>query len=747
MARVINNLPIQLTSFVGRSRELEELGDRVAQYRLVTLVGAGGTGKTRLALQLGGQKVDQFRDGVWLVELAPVREPSLARATIAAVLGVPDRPELPTRQSLSAHLQSKQILLVLDNCEHLAGAIASLVVSILADCPELRIIATSREALGVQGEALWWTPSLNPSESVQLFVERSLLKVPTFSLTEDNADAIGTICRRLDGIPLALELAAGLTGAMTSDDIAAGLDDRLGLLVSNVRGGPARHETLEKALDWSYNLLTPEEMVVFRRLAVFAGGFSLEAAQLVCGDRSLAPELVRAILSQLVHKSMLVTDSPSEGRSRYRLLETLREYAEQKLRNAGEELATRRRHLDYFVALVEDAYDARMLSGAEGVMTKLRVELDNIRAVLRYATENDPEGGLRLAGASWELWFANSQTEGRRWLATFLDVASQRTRYRARALRSAGMLAMGQQAYEQGLSVLTESYRLSTELEDQPGRAWAALALGQLELVVPLNPQRARGWVEEALTLHRAANNQFGIGRAIGSLGLCELDAGNVREGVSCLKQCLEIVTHVGDVWGEAFALTFLGWAMMREEPDEAVAHLRAAVRALRQGPDPMLLATALEGYAGLVMGSDLRTAIRLIGAGAALRDQVGNQRARPAVELAAAVMSQGLKALGTKGVQEESRHGSQLSAIEASEMVLSEMPRTGQPRPGGLSKRELEIAGLVADGLTSREIAARLYLSERTVENHVDHVLSKLGLRNRTQIATWAVKELSTRH
>jgi predicted ATPase len=228
---------------------------------------------------------------------------------------VPDRPEVPTSQSLSAHLQNKCILLVLDNCEHLASAIASLVASLLGDCPELRIIATSREALDVQGEALWWTPSLDPPESVQLFVERSRLKVPTYSLTEDNADAIGTICRRLDGIPLALELAAGLTGTMTSDDIAAGLDDRLGLLVSNVREGPPRHETLEKALDWSYNLLTPEEMVVFRRLAVFAGGFSLEAAQQVCADRSLAPELVRAILSQLVHKSMVVTDAPSEGRA------------------------------------------------------------------------------------------------------------------------------------------------------------------------------------------------------------------------------------------------------------------------------------------------------------------------------------------------------------------------------------------------------------------------------------------------
>jgi len=747
VARVTNNLSTQLTSFVGRRRELEELADRVAQYRLVTLVGAGGTGKTRLALQLAGQKVDQFRDGVWLVELAPIREPSLARAAIAAVLGVPDRPELPTSQSLSAHLQSKRILLVLDNCEHLASAIASLVVSLLGDCPELRIIATSREALGVQGEALWWTPSLNPSESVQLFVERSRLKVPTFSLTEDNADAIGTICRRLDGIPLALELAAGLTGAMTSDDIAAGLDDRLGLLVSSVRGGPPRHETLEKALDWSYYLLTPEEMVVFRRLAVFSGGFSLEAAQQVCGDRWLAPELVRAILSQLVQKSMVVTDAPSEGRSRYRLLETLREYAERKLRNASEELATRRRHLDYIVALVDDAYEARMLSGAEGVMTNLRVELDNIRVALRYAAKNDPEGGLRLAGASWELWFARGQTEGRRWLATFLDTAPQPTRYRARALRSAGTLATGQQAYEHGLRVLTESYRLSIELEDQPGRAWTALALGELELAVPLNAQRARGWLEQALTLHQAANNRFGVGRAMGSLGVCELVAGNVREGVSRLKQCLEIVTQVGDVWGEAFALTFLGWAMMRAEPDEAVAHLRAAVRTLRQGPDPMLLATALEGYAGLILGSDLRMAIRLIGAGAALRDQVGNQRARPAVELAATVMSQGLKALGPKGVQDESRRGYQLSAVEASEIVLSEMPRTGKPLPGGLSKRELEIAGLVADGLTSREIAARLYLSERTVENHIDHVLSKLGLRNRTQIATWAAKELSTRH
>ena len=757
-AAASHNLPLQLTRFVGRERELAELKTRLREYRLVTLVGPGGSGKTRLAVELAAGISNRYRDGVASVEFAPIREQGLVGAAVATAVGTVEKPGVLTNDKLVAYLKPKELLLLLDNCEHVADAVASVIAPLLRNCPDLRVFATSREPLGIPGEALWWVPSLSlpgtritpdprriaSAESVQLFVDRARLQDSTFALTKDNAETIATICRRLDGLPLALELAAALVGALTVDEIAAGLSDRFGLLASPGRAGTSRHETLEKALDWSYELLTPEDAYVFRRLAVFAGTFSLPAVRSVCED-SFTSEAVRGLLSRLVRKSMVQADLPAQGRGRYWLLETLREYAQRKLDRAGEGQATRQRHLQHMVTGVEAAYAVRMSSGAESSIRSLTPDLDNIRVALRFAIDNDIEAGLRLAGAARELWFAAGQTEGRRWLREFLTASPGGTQYRARALCTAGVLATGQQSYDDGLADLTESHRLFKEVGDRQGQAWAAQAIGQLELVVPMNAERARGWLREALALHQATDSQFGVGRATGSLGMCELTAGNFPDGIRQLQRCLEIAESIQDVWGEAFALTFMGWAaMMQDEPELAATHLRAAVRALGRGFDPMLMATAIEGYSGLMVRSDARTALHLAAAGTRLRDQIGNQRARPAVELLERVRASAVKALGPRRVDEEWRRGLQLSAKEASDVVLSG-PIAGQPHPSGLSRRELEVVGLVAEGLTSREIASRLYLSERTVENHIEHVLNKLGLQNRTQIAAWVLTELSS--
>jgi non-specific serine/threonine protein kinase len=753
-----NNLPEQLTGFIGRRKELAELVDRAGQHRLVTVVGTGGTGKTRLVLEAAARLLDQYTDGSWLVDFTPFHESRFVGGAIAAVFGVSEHPHKPIEQSLIDQIGNKRVLLVLDNCEHLVDSIASVARLLLTRCRGLGIVATSREALRVPGEALWWILSMglplvgtrsdvgqmSGCDSVQLFLDRARLEVPGFGLTKANAAPIAAICRQVDGIPLAIELAAALVSVMSPQEIATELSSGLNVLVSGSKRGIERHQTLEKAIDWSYQLLTPQEAVVFPRLSVFAGAFSQQAAKAVCADTTFTSEVIQHLLLQLVRKSMVQAATPEPGNTRYRLHEILREFGRAKLRESGLDIATQRRHLDYMVALVEDAYETRMASGSESALQGLMVELDNIRAALAYSMKFDSESGLRLAGAAREVWFARGQSEGRRWLGELIATSKEPTRNRARALCTAGILAAAQQDDDAAWTLLSESHRLFAELGDQVGRAWAAQSLGEALLVVRMDADGARGWLDEALAVHEKLGNRFGAERAIGSLGLCAAVSGNYVDSIEKLNRSFRIALELHDVWGEAFARTFLGWiAMMQRDLPSAQGHLRGAVRTLADARDPMLLATSVEGYAGCVMESDPRTAVRLAAAGTAIRDRIGNRPARPAVDLVASVRSRAVAALGPGVVEREWRSGLEMSVDEVVQIVLG----TSRSTPtGALSRREEEIARLVAEGLTSRAIAMRLHLSERTVENHVEHILNKLGLRNRTQIAAWALKELSTR-
>jgi len=489
-----NNLPAQATSLVGREKEMAEVRSLLTETRLLTVTGVGGVGKTRLALQVGAALLDEFPDGVWLVELAAMSDPALVPQAVAKALGVREHPGRPLRvDTLLEHLGPKRVLLILDNCEHLIEACAELVDALLRGCPELQLLVTSREALGIGGEVAWRVPSLptpepdclesteaelasalTQYEAVQLFIERAVAAKPGFTVTNDNAPAVAQVCWRLDGIPLAIELAVARMRVLTPRQIAERLDDRFRLLTGGSRAALPRQRTLRAALDWGHDLLSEKERALLRRLSVFAGGWTLEPAEAVCADAEEGevgaggPAIERYevldLLSQLVEKSLSVAEEES-GEMRYHLLETVRQYGAEKLEEMQESLVMHRKHRDWFVALAECAGEE--LRGAEqkAWLDRLEREHDNLRAALEYSKrEADGVGtGLSLAAVLSRFWHIRGHwSEGRRHLEEMLALEgrpasagsqatpedrAERKAARARALNSAGFLAFRQGDY------------------------------------------------------------------------------------------------------------------------------------------------------------------------------------------------------------------------------------------------------------------------------------------------------------
>lgn len=424
-----NNLPAQLTSFIGREREMTEATKRINDARLLTLIGPGGTGKTRLSIQLGTELLPKFTDGVWFIELAPLADPALILQTVASVLGVRAQAGMPLANIVNDYLRAKNLLLILDNCEHLVEASAALADKFLHNAPHIKIIASSREALGIAGETVYRVPSLSlpnqasPTgtahitreavmgfESVQLFVERAAAANPKFHLTDENASSVAQICSRLDGIPLALELAASRVSAFTPEQIARRLDDRFKLLTGGSRTALPRQQTLRALIDWSYDILSPDECRLLKRLSVFAGGWMFEAAETMFDDMD-----VLELLPQLVNKS-LVTMDDEDDEPRYHLLETIRQYARDKLLESGEAAEVRDRHLAYHVQLAEEAEPHLYKIGALKWVTRLEAEYDNVRTAIEWGLDHDPLLVLRIAGALPNFWYRRGyESEGIQW--------------------------------------------------------------------------------------------------------------------------------------------------------------------------------------------------------------------------------------------------------------------------------------------------------------------------------------------
>jgi predicted ATPase len=597
-ARPRHNLPQSLTRFIGREREIATASEQLAKSRLLTLTGIGGLGKTRLALEVAREAAPDYLDGVWLVELAALAEPGLVPQQVAASLGLREEPGRALIETLTDYLQPRQLLLVLDNAEHLIQACADLVQRLLSACPDLRILATSREALRVPGEQVSRLPTLGAPvpppppveqltqyEAVRLFIDRAVLSQPAFAVTNQNAPAVAAICHRLDGIPLALELAASRVKLLSPEQIMARLEDRFRLLTGGSRTVLPRQQTLRAALDWSYDLLTEGERALLQRVSVFAGGFRLEAAEAVCADEAIEAVAVLDLLGQLSDKSLVqVEDAVDEAR--YRLLETIRQYGAEKLRGAGEEGALRARHRDWYLALAEEA-EPELRGPRQGEwLVRLAEEHENLRAALVWTSEQEEgEAGLRLGAALWWFWMVRGyMTEGRARLATLLGSAgaAARTAARARALNGAGALAQCQGEYEAARALYEESLAIRRELGDQHGIADSLNNLGILASDQG-EYEAARALYEESLAIRRELGNQQGIAGSLNNLGNVAYSQGEYEAARALNEESLAICRELGDQRGIAYGLEGVAAAAGAQGQPERAALIFGAAEALRE--------------------------------------------------------------------------------------------------------------------------------------------------------------------
>jgi non-specific serine/threonine protein kinase len=843
-----HNLPHPVSRFVGRTEELVELSRLLSENRLLTLVGPGGAGKTRLAMQTAHAAADRFPDGARWIDLAPLTDPALVPPTFARALSLSEQPGRPVAATLAESLLDRHMLLVVDNCEHLIAPAADLVERLLSTGPELSILTTSREPLGVPGEVTFTVPplatpaphssislsELETFESIQLFVARAREANPAFALTEANAEAIAALCRGLDGLPLALELAAARLRALSVDEIAARMDRRLQLLAGGRRTEPQRHQTLRAAMDWSHDLLPEPERILFRRMSVFAGGCSLDAVEAVC-DAAQAADTVD-LLAQLVSKSLVLVNPAT---ARYRMLETVREYAREHAAATGDDAQVRPRHRDFYLAMAERAEPELRGPDQQTWLARLETDHDNLRAALQWSHSSaEADALLRLAGALWRFWYVRGYWhEGQQWLeqALVLDRDATPRAVRAKAAFAAGVLAWFRDEFERAGRWLEESRRLAERLGD---RALAADALRHLAMlaggredhdearrlaeislrlfeelddkwgvaaVSRLLGFQAAGYVgfrrsdrvdldlaarllDRSLTLAREIDDRRGMAWSLDGLGSVLWNEGNRQQAEATYAEALVLFREVGDRMGIAQGLRRLALASARRGE---LAHARTlADEGLALAEElgvPFILADLSLGKAELALGvGDVTEAeahgrralqlehrindrpgmadcVDILARGAAARRRW--RRAATLLEAAAALRASSRTVLPTLEQEELDRLSATVRAalgesaytrvleaagvMEAHEIVsfaLDDSPQPGPPAGSPvpaedpLTEREREVAALVARGSTNREIAGTLFLSERTVESHVQHILNKLGFRSRVQIAAWAV-------
>jgi predicted ATPase/class 3 adenylate cyclase/DNA-binding CsgD family transcriptional regulator len=567
-AVVSTRLPVQLTSFVGRDAQLTQLRELLAQNRVVTLTGAGGVGKTRLAIQVAAGMAGEFSDGVWYVDLAPITDPELVAVTVARALGLPDQPGRSTMDTLLRFVRDRQMLVVLDNCEHLLDASAELVVALLSGAPRLTLLATSREAIGVAGEVSWRVPSLSlADDAIELFTDRARHARPDFTLTDSNAAVVGEICARLDGVPLAIELAAARVRALSLTEILDSLHDRFRLLTGGARTAVRRQQTLRASVDWSHALLTEPERVLFRRLAVFLGGFDLAAAQAVAGAGDVQRYQVLDQLTLLVDKSLVVADDSGE-RTRYRLLETVRQYALEKLGESGEADAVRTRHRDHYTSMAA-VLDAPAGSNYEQRIEQANIEIDNLRAAFGWSRENsDTELALVLASSLQPLWEARGRIqEGRTWFDTALaDLDAQHPgvapAVRARALADKAVLdtwvgaaASTDQAHQ--------ALAIARDVDDPALLARTLVACG-FTAVASYDVEAARAYFTEAIGLARALDDRWKLSQILGWQAQGAHVAGDPIAGRAASEEGRDLADAIGDRFNSRVCRFCLGSAQMR---------------------------------------------------------------------------------------------------------------------------------------------------------------------------------------
>ena len=747
----VDPLPHPRTSFVGRTDELQQLTDLLtrADLRLLTVTGPGGIGKSRLAHRVMETVQNAFADGTGLIPLAHVLDPELVVPAAAAALEIAEAPGQPLHERVQAVLRSQHRLLVLDNAEHLRETVTDLVSSLVSTCPRVTFLVTSQVRLGLSGEQVFPLAPLNPAIARALFVARAQAVVPAFAVTPESTSIIDAICARLDRLPLAIELAAARVNVLPLPALLARLDRRLDLLTGGPRDAPDRQRTMRNTIAWSHDLLSEPEQVLFRRLGVFVGGFTLEAADAVAeaGMDALAGVSI-LVASSLVTPLEGVGDEP-----RFMLLETIREHALERLIASGEEPGTRERHARYLVALAEQGWDASSGAAFHIWMQRLRSETGNFRLALEWTLEHAPATAVQLAGALSECWVTNFPlAEGRGWVTRSLEAAPDAPlRHRARALLAAGWIAQDQGDLEYAEAVMTESVALARTVDDGALLMLGEMFLGQVAMDRgDLDQARAR--LSEARTRAIASVPPWPLEAAIATQGLgrAALAAGDLATAVALLEEALARHQAASGPLGVSFGQLYLGQALLvRGQRSRALDLLRKALSGLLPIESPGPVGTALEGVASAVLTRQPAAAARLLGAAAAMRDHVGRVRDRLDEALYGQMEPTVRATLGDAAFTAAWEAGTQLSGaqilaeVDALIQTITDDADAASPlnTTHGLTPRETEVLHLLAEGKSNRAIADSLFLSERTVEHHVQHILAKLGLESRTAAATYAVR------
>jgi len=759
-------LPAELTSFIGRRKELAETRRMLAVSRLLTLTGVGGVGKTRLAMRMAAEVRRTFPDGVWFVELAALQDPQLVPHTLASALELRQVSATPTAD-LASYLEGKQLLVVLDNCEHLTDACAVLVSKLLAAAPGLRILATSRHVLGVEGEQILQVPPLSAPtaevqsgdathfESVALFLDRASAVAPDFEIVDANRATVMDLCRRLDGLPLAIELAAVWLRILSPAQILDRLEDRFRLLTTGRRAAPARQRALDAAIGWSFDLCLPPEQLMWARLSVFPGGFDLEAAEDVCCGDGIDRAEVLGLVASLVNKSIITRQQATEHSTAwYQMLETIRQYGAARLTDAGESRALRVRHRDHYRSLAQQFGSESFSRHQQDWFLRLRREHSNVRAALEFCLADPAEApaALDIAAPMWNFWFAGFLREGYRYLLRALELATEPTLGRAYALWAASYLAMFANDFERNATLLAECAEIAEGLDDdllqariKECRGHATLYQGDLAGAVAqleeardgfravgdplgefdtlilltagtffLDDPRVQEFSREALALAEGHGALSSKAYGLWSVGIAQWCAGEFVEATRSLRDSIRLFQPMHDLTGISFGVQALCWCAASVSPDERAARLLGASQAVWRASG----ARVDETNAYSVFDKRSEDAVREL-LGSAPFEQAFAEGASYSFDQAVTL------ALGAEG-----------------KVVEHAQTRTGFA--GGLTRRELEIAELLAEGLSNKEIATRLVIAQRTVETHVDHILSKLGLSSRVHVGSWVAEHRS---
>ncbi|MER6951800.1 LuxR C-terminal-related transcriptional regulator [Nonomuraea sp. NPDC000554] len=728
--------------------------------RMLTLTGLGGVGKTRLALRAAAEARLAFPDGVWLVDLAPLRDGELLARTVADALGLRDESSQRPLSGLVEFLEDKRLLLVFDGCEHLTYASAILASKLLGAAPGLRILATSRETLGVEGEHVLAVPplavpepgrplaALTQSDAVSLFAERGASVLNGFTVTEANGEAVAALCRRLEGIPLAIELAAARLRALSVTQILDRLDDRTSAY--RKRASVPRHQTMRTAIDWSYDLCTPQERTLWARLSVFSGEFDLEAVEHVCAGDGLPREQIFDLVAALLDKSILVRGE-YVTRARYRLLETIRQYGQDVLAESGDEMALRRRHRDHFRVLAERAEADWFGPRQAEWIARLRHERANLRAALDFCLREPGEARhvLEIVAALWNYWVfvAGSFGEGRHWLERALELDAEPTAARVKALWADAWFALRQADLTAAPPLLDECRELARRLDDPVALAFVAHFSG---LTAYLRGDTASGirLLREARDLHAANGDQDGVWMTLFHLVIAYSSAGDGDRADALAAECLAMCEARSAYLSKSNALWVVGLARwFRGEQDRASALVRNGLTIMRSLDDQWGVAACLEVLAWVEAadGRDERAA-RLFGAAGTVWQVMGTSLPafQPFAEFHNLCETQLRMSLGHAGYTAAFQRGAELTADQAVDYALDTGARVPAPRqaePGEasvLTPRQREVADLIAAGMSNKDIAAKLVIAQRTAEGHVESILTKLGFTSRVQIATW---------